>query len=61
MKRKIFRVEQKTGKMPEIAWKTVFEREIDCEKSEYYSESSVLASLRYLYQGDQYRVLLICE
>lgn len=29
MKRKIFTVEQKSVKLPDVAWKIVFEREID--------------------------------
>lgn len=73
MKRKIFRVEQKTGKLPDVAWKVVFEREIDLitgsviDNSDssklgiYASTESVLSSLRYLFPGEQYRIILIVE
>lgn len=76
MKRKFFRVEQKTGKMPDVAWKIVFEREIDLTSREETRLSSclsnsvyglctctddVLNSLRFLYPGEQYRIILICE
>lgn len=60
MKRQIFRVEQKTGKMPEIAWKVVFEREIELEEV-YLRTDSILQSLRYLFEGENYRVIVICE
>lgn len=74
MKRKIFRVEQKTGKIPDVAWKVVFEREIDLisgsvsDNSDsspklglYVSTESIFSSLRYLYPGEQYRIILIVE
>lgn len=76
MKRKIFRVEQKTGKLPDVVWKVVFEREIDLTSRDEVRLSSslgnsvyglctctddVLNSLRFLFSGEQYRIILIVE
>lgn len=74
MKRKIFRVEQKTGNMPETAWKVVFEREMDLKSfveshansgsrvsDMFFSTDDIMRSLRVLFYGEQYRIVLIVE
>lgn len=52
--RLIFKVERKSGKMPDITWSVVFEREleIDSTKPVFYSDpghEDVIKVLRYLY------------
>lgn len=53
----VFVVERKSGKMPDVTWVKVFEREIDITLC-YQSVSDLIESLHCLYQGDNFRVVV---
>ena len=54
-----FIVERRTGKMPDVVWNKVFEREVDithCTSPLF----DIIECLHLLFQGEQFRVVVYC-
>lgn len=61
--RLIFKVEKKIGSLPDISYKTLFEREIQIDSDNLDSPGyeDIVKVLSYLYPDPGQRVLIICE